>query len=211
MGAERGGVRGRRTARSGVDRYGNQRRSWGFAAASLLVSFGGGRSGIPACRSCAGGRLPEDRDRTTADNFGRDACAFRASPSIGAYRVVNFSLAWVVKFSLAPKPLGDWLRALVSTSVHSDNIHTGETDSRLLYRPSLQRTCLANLPTIMRTIVGRALVRKSPACGIGESMQRTERTALPGAGSRKGIWRGVARSLQPKGNIAGNIGAEERG
>jgi len=110
MGAERGGVRGRRTARSGVDRYGNQRRSWGFAAASLLVSFGGGRSGIPACRSCAGGRLPEDRDRTTADNFGRDACAFQASPSIGAYRVVNFSLAWVVKFSLAPKgcPLARW-------------------------------------------------------------------------------------------------------
>ena len=107
MGAERGGVRGRRTARSGVDRYGNQRRSWGFAAASLLVSFGGGRSGIPACRSCAGGRLPEDRDRTTADNFGRDACAFQASPSIGAYRVVNFSLAWVGKFSLAPKT-GSW-------------------------------------------------------------------------------------------------------
>jgi hypothetical protein len=83
MKLEHGAVRGRNRARSGADRCGSRRRNWGFAAASLLESFDGGRPGIRACRSCAGGRLPLDPDRTTADNSGRGASAFGASPFIG--------------------------------------------------------------------------------------------------------------------------------
>jgi hypothetical protein len=83
MGPERGGVRGRNPAPSGVDRCGSRWRNWGFAAASLLVFFDGGRLGIPVCRKCAGDRRPVDPDRTTADNSGRGASAFCASPFIG--------------------------------------------------------------------------------------------------------------------------------
>ena len=84
MGLGRGGVRGRQRAPSGADRCGSRRSNWGFAAASLPASFGGGRSGIPACRRCAGGRRPVDPDRTTADNSGRGASAVGASPFIGS-------------------------------------------------------------------------------------------------------------------------------
>ncbi len=93
MAPQCGGVRGRPRAPSGLDRCGSRRRSWSFAAASLLVSIGAGRLGVPAFRSFAGARLPVDPHRTTADSSGRRAFGLGESPSTGipTYRVVNLS------------------------------------------------------------------------------------------------------------------------